>query len=251
MPRDADRAPTEADYLAAYDAEAFERPSVAVDVALISASEGALRVLLVERSEHPQRGRWALPGGFVAPNESLDEAAERVLAVKARLTGVFLEQLYTFGDPTRDPRTRVISVAYYALVDAATWDRAARDTEKLRVARLVVPWEGETGGPVEARDPDDRPLALAFDHEQILGMAVRRLRGKLDYAPIGFQLLPPQFTLRRLQDVHETILGRPLNKDSFRRRMLASGNLEATGEREECVGHRPAERYRIARRSAV
>ena len=104
--------------------------------------------------------------------------------------------------------------------------RAAADLRRVR-----VPWEGESGGPVEVVDPNGTPLRLAFDHAEIVGMAVKRLRGKLDYSPIGFQLLPELFTLRRLQDVHETILGRPLNKDSFRRKMVASGMIEATSSR--------------------
>jgi len=241
----------EAAFLEAYDPGRFERPSVAVDVALLSAAGGALHALVVRRDEHPARGRWALPGGFVGLEEPLEVAAGRVLASKAGLSGLFVEQLFTFGDPGRDPRTRVISVAYYALVDQARFGDAASRAEGLAVGRLVVPWEGETGGPVELRGPGERALPLAFDHAEILGMAVKRLRGKLDYAPIGFQLLPPSFTLLELQRVHETISGRPLNKDSFRRRMLASGWLEATGERQAEVDHRPAERYRFARRSAT
>jgi 8-oxo-dGTP diphosphatase len=172
-----------------------------------------------------------------------------VLADKAGVADVFVEQLYTFGAPGRDPRTRVISVAYYALVDAARL--ASGRGEGAVSGRIEVPWEGETGGPVEAVDADGRELPLAFDHADILGMAVKRIRGKLDYTPIGFQLLPDTFTLRRLQDVHATVLGRALNKDSFRRRMLATGLLEATGERETEVGHRPAELYRFVRRSAI
>jgi 8-oxo-dGTP diphosphatase len=114
-----------------------------------------------------------------------------------------------------------------------------------------VPWPGETGGPVEALGDDGAPLPLAFDHADILGLALKRLRGKIDYSPVGFQLLPPEFTLRQLQDVHEVVQGRALNKDSFRRRVLASGQLEATGERERDVSYRPAELYRFTRRSAV
>src|SRR5580704_4177937 len=107
---------TEAAFLAAYDPSKFERPSVTVDVALLSAFEGTLCTLLLRREDHPARGRWALPGGFVQMKESLDAAALRVLSNKTGLGSVFLEQLYTFGDPRRDPRTRVIAVAYYALV---------------------------------------------------------------------------------------------------------------------------------------
>ncbi|MDB2576877.1 NUDIX hydrolase [Planctomycetota bacterium] len=228
-------------FLAEYDASEFERPSVAVDVALLTVHEGGLRVLLVERVEPPQRGAWALPGGFVGMNESLDDAAARVLRDKGGLEGIFLEQLYSFGSPGRDPRTRVISVAYVALVDHARLEATGRP-----LAELQVPWEGEEGGPVQAEG-----MRLAFDHAEILGAAVKRLRGKLDYAALGFQLLPDRFTLRDLQTVHETILGRELNKDSFRRRMLATGLIEPTGEREQNVLHRPAELYRIHQASAV
>jgi len=241
----------EQEFLATYDAEAFDRPSVAVDVAILTVAEGRLEVALVRRSEHPHRGCWALPGGFVRMDESLDRAAARVLADKAGLRDVYLEQLYTFGNPERDPRTRVLSVAYYALVDPARLAERRPGDRALAFGRIAVPWEGETGGPVEVRDTEAGDMPLAFDHADILGTAVKRIRGKLDYTPIGFQLLPAAFTLRRLQDVHETVLGRLLNKDSFRRRMLASGLLEATGERETEVGHRPAELYRFTRRSAI
>lgn len=238
-------APPEAEdaaFLAAYDASRFPRPSVAVDVAVITLEGERLHALLVPRAEPPFRGRLALPGTFVRMDESLDAAAHRVLADKAGLRGVFVEQLYTFGALERDPRTRVISVAYVALVAK---ERLAED-ERHRFHPIEVPWEGETGGPIEIGEGQ-----LAFDHASILGMAVKRLRGKLDYTPIGFQLLPDEFTLRDLLRVHEVVLGRPLNKDSFRRRMLASGDLCATGTQEASVDHRPAELYRFARRSAV
>jgi 8-oxo-dGTP diphosphatase len=238
-------------FLESYDPNRFERLSVAVDVALVSASDGALRTLVVRRQEHPAKGKWALPGTFVGAAESLEAAAARSLAAKSGLAGLFLEQLYTFGDPKRDARTRVLSVAYFALVDFDRLAGASRASGEVAVGRVVVPWEGETGGPVDLVTDDDAPLQLAFDHAEILGMAVKRLRGKLDYTPVGFQLLPSSFTLLELQRVHETVLDRPLNKDSFRRRMLASGLLEATGERQADVDHRPAERYRFARRSAV
>jgi 8-oxo-dGTP diphosphatase len=229
--------------LASYDASKFDRPSVTVDVALLTVAERRLQTLVVRRAHHPFKGRFALPGGFVGIDEPLDRAADRVLCEKTGLSRVYLEQLYTFGDPQRDPRTRVITVAYYALVD-----RRQLGDELVTVS---VPWAGETGGPVELWSSSGQRLALAFDHADILGMAVKRIRGKLDYTPIGFQLLPDRFTLLDLQRVHETVLARPLNKDSFRRRMLASGLLEATGESEKDVDHRPAELYRFGRRSAV
>jgi 8-oxo-dGTP diphosphatase len=245
------REQSEVEFLETYSADAFQRPSVAVDVALLAVAEGALCALVVRRTEHPGRGRWALPGGFVGIAEGLDAAAERLLHAKAGLSDVFLEQLYTFGDPDRDPRTRVITVAHYALVDAVQFEAARGAARETCGARLEVPWEGETGGPVDCIGPDGRTLELAFDHADILGMAVKRIRGKLGYTPIGFQLLPPRFSLRQLQEVHETVLGQPLNKDSFRRRMLASGQLEATGDKQRDVGHRPAELYRFSKRSAV
>lgn len=237
-------ADSEEAFLESYDASLFERPSVTVDVVLITTEGEALRTLLVERAEHPCRGCWTLPGGFVGPEESLEAAAARVLEAKTGLRGIFLEQLYSFGRPDRDPRTRVITVAYYALV-------AAERLAGRRLASILVPWEGEAGGAVEVVGATGKPLKLAFDHGEILGMAVRRLRGKLNYSSIGFQLVPERFTLRQLQAVHETILGHPLNKDSFRRRQLASGALAATGEKERQVGYRPAELYRFIRPVAV
>jgi 8-oxo-dGTP diphosphatase len=245
------RGQTEDEFLKSYDPNAFERPSVGVDVALLAAFDRELYTMVVRRTDHPFRGRWALPGGFIRMDESLEAAARRVLRDRTGLRDVFLEQLYTFGDPRRDPRTRVLSVAYYALVDRARFAHVSGGRGDVAVARLSVPWEGETGGPVELLDANGAALPPAFDHADILGTAVKRLRGKLDYTPIGFQLLPETFTLFDLQKVHETVLGRPLNKDSFRRRMLASGLLEATGEAQKDVDHRPAELYRFTRRSAT
>lgn len=244
---------TEAAFLAAYDASAYERPSVAVDVVVLTADGGELRAVVHERREHPHRGRFALPGGFIRMEESLEQSARRVLRDKVGLEDVFLEQLYTFGAPKRDPRMRIVSVTYFALVDPARVARAApkEGSSGARLVRLSVPFTGETGGPVDAMGEDGKELPLAFDHALVLGTAVKRLRGKLDYTPVGFQLLPAEFTLRALQEVHETIRGESLNKDSFRRRMLASGLLEATGERESDVSYRPAELYRFTRRSAT
>jgi 8-oxo-dGTP diphosphatase len=273
MKRPAKKAPErdseEERFLEKYEAGAYARPSVTVDLVILTVLDNDLKVLLVQRNEHPFKGRWALPGGFVRVSddrkdqgEDLDAAARRELEEETGLSketagDFFLEQVKTFGRPGRDPRMRVISVAYYALVDRGRFE-GALDGASLRVARVDVPWEGETGGAVDVHVDDPRagalasPLAtLAFDHADILGTAVKRIRGKLDYSPIGFQLLPSTFTLLDLQRVHETVLGRPLNKDSFRRRMLASGQLEATGETEQAVGHRPAELYRFVKRSAV
>lgn len=250
---DADR--EEREFLQAYDPEEFDRPAVTVDTALLTVFDGGIHALLVRRREHPFRGHWALPGTFVGVGEGLEEAAIRALRRKAGrhafARDVYLEQLYTFGEPGRDPRMRIITVAYFALVDRQRFIDAVADTGEAAIGRLDIPWEGETGGPVQVIGEDGAPLETAFDHDGILGMAVKRLRGKLDYTPIGFQLLPERFTLRQIQDVHETILGRPLNKDSFRRRMLATGLLEATGRLERETAHRPAELYRFIRKAAV
>jgi 8-oxo-dGTP diphosphatase len=205
-------------FLEQYNPADFERPSVAVDVVILTVQNRQLEVVTVKRTEHPFLGCLSLPGGFVGITESLDAAAARLLKSKAKLEQVFLEQLYTFGGVSRDPRMRIIAVAYYALVPP----------EKLRGIQTHVV------------SPE---LTLAFDHNTILETALERIRGKLEYAPISTELLPERFTLRELQDVHETILGRKLNKDAFRRKILASGQLEPTGVLESGQGFRPAELF--------
>jgi 8-oxo-dGTP diphosphatase len=233
----------QAAFLASYDASAFPKPSVAVDVALLGIQSDSLRTLMVLRASHPDMGRWALPGGFVRMDESLDAAAARVLLEKAGIEGVYLEQLYTFGQPDRDPRMRIISVAYYALVERALLDRAPV-SEGSRLCTVRVPWAGEAGESVDLLDDLGDEIKTAFDHREMLGMAIKRLRGKLNYAPVGYALLPPEFTLLQLQRVHEIILGKRVNKDSFRRRMLASGELVQTGALQDGVDYRPAALYR-------
>jgi 8-oxo-dGTP diphosphatase len=234
----------EAEYLERYDPTAFERPSVAIDLVLMSVVDGVPAVLLIQRDEHPFRGRWALPGGFVGIGESLDDAARRVLADKAHMADAYVEQLYTFGAVNRDPRMRIISVAYFALLPADRFAAALKGAAGLTLARLTVPWAGEAGGPVDVHDAEGERFALAFDHEAILGVAMLRLRGKIDYSGVGFALLPDRFTLRALQDVHEAILDVSLNKPAFRRRMLDRGWIAPTGERETGASFRPAELYR-------
>jgi len=166
----------EAGFLAEYDAAEFPHPSLTVDVALLTATETALHALVLRRDRHPELGKWALPGGFVGLDEGLDEAAARVVREKAGLSGVFLEQLYTFGDPGRDPRTRVITIAYYALVPAERLTAAGvPGGDPADLARLEVPWVGDAGGPVEALDGSGRALPLAFDHADILGISATML----------------------------------------------------------------------------
>lgn len=236
---------TEDEFLASYDPAVFARPSVTVDLVLMTMVEGVPAALLRRREEHPFLGQWALPGGFVGIDEGLDEAALRLLGTEARLEDAYIEQLYTFGAPGRDPRTRVVTIAYFALLPADRFAAALKQSAELTLAELAVPWTGEVGGPVTACDDGGAALPLAFDHADILGLAIKRLRGKLDYSPIAFALLPELFTLRQLQDVHEAILGVRLNKPAFRRRMLDRGWLEGTGEREAGTSFRPAELYRF------
>ena len=200
-----------------------------VDVVIFTVREGALQVLLVRRGIEPFLGAWAIPGGFVTEGESLEDAAARELREETGVGEVFLEQLYTFGDPVRDPRGRVVTVAYYALVPAERTLAAGTDAAEARWWSIGA-----------------LPSPLAFDHAAILETAVTRLRGKLDYAPVGFELLPETFTLSELQAVHEAILGRPLDKRNFRKRMEAHPELRETEEWRRPAAGRPARLYRRA-----
>ena len=226
------------------DLAGYDRPAVTVDLVLMSIVERTPVALLMRRPIEPDLGKWALPGGFVRIDESLDDAARRVLRDKAHMADAYIEQLYTFGDLDRDPRARVITVTYFALLPPGRFGDALKSSPDLRLAEIIVPWADETGGPIEVTD-DSGPVALAFDHAAILGLAMLRLRGKLNYSTIGFALLPDAFTLRALQDVHEAILGTTLNKPAFRRRMLEKGWINPTGIRETGASFRPAELYRL------
>ncbi|TGQ30721.1 MULTISPECIES: NUDIX domain-containing protein [unclassified Mesorhizobium] len=238
---------SETDFLKDYDPSAFQRPSVAVDLVLLGLRDGRPTVLLLRRDQHPHAGRWALPGGFVGIDESLDAVAARVLREKAAIEGARIEQLYTFGAVDRDPRMRIISVANLVLLTEEAFEAAIRAMPALLPAAIHVPWTGEAGGAVNVLSLDNEKLTLAFDHADILAMAMLRLRGKLDYSDVAFALLPELFTLRQLQDVHEAILGTSLNKPAFRRRLLDKGWLTATGAYEAGTAYRPAELYRFQR----
>lgn len=227
--------------------DGHHRPSVAVDVVVLTVVDDALGLLVHRRPEPPFEGSWALPGAFVGAGESLDVTAARVLRAKAGLSDVWVEQLYTFSDPHRDPRSRVISVGHLALVDLHRVRTSLPEGAEVAVADVVVrPGDHGTHDNLAVHaELEGRPVDLAFDHERIVATAVTRLRGKLDYTPVGYQLLRDEFTLRELRRVHEVILGRELTAPNFRRSMLASGELEATGTRESDVEHRPAELYRF------
>jgi 8-oxo-dGTP diphosphatase len=214
---------------ATYDVSRYDRPSVTVDVVIFSILEEQLKVLLIKRKAWPCEGMWAIPGGFVQMNESLDEAAYRELVEETNVTReqIYLEQLYTFGDPGRDPRTRVITVAYFALVAADKLHPLAAD-DAIDVAWFSV----------------YHPPALAFDHAQILDYALTRLRYKLEYTAVGFQILPEKFTLRELQDAYEIILGAKLDKGNFRSKLRKTQVVEpVSGFRD--TGGRPARLYRF------
>ena len=211
-----------------YDASKYERPSVTVDVVMMSLRQRDLQVLLVKRRSWPYEGMWAIPGGFVNMDESLEAAARRELQEETNVQNVYLEQLYTFGDPGRDPRTRVITVVYFALLDS----------ERLQVKA------GDDAADVSWYSVYHLP-PLAFDHARILQYALDRLRGKLQYTQIAFNLLPEQFTLRELQRVYEIILHRKLDKRNFRKKILSTGILEDTDAKKMEGTHRPARLYRF------
>ena len=234
----------EARFLAAYDLAAFPRPSVTVDVALLTIVDGSFHAALVRRDEQPAMGRWALPGGFVRLDESLEDAVARVLRDKTGLHDVYTAQLATFGAVDRDPRGRIITVTYFALVPA---DRLAAELAagaRATLARLEVDEEGGNPGPVRAVGSAGT-IPLAFDHAAILGQAIGRLRGRLWYAPDAFALVPDEFTLLDLQETYEAILGGRVDKNSFRRRILASGLVFPVGRRRVGLRSRPAELFRF------
>jgi 8-oxo-dGTP diphosphatase len=204
----------------------YPRAALTVDCVVFGFDEGDLKVLLIERGLPPFKGRWALPGGFVRVDETVDAAARRELHEEAGLTNVFLEQLYTFGAVERDPRERVVSVAYYALVKLSEHDaKAATDAAK-------ASWF-----------PVSKVPKLAFDHADILQTAVERLQGKVRYQPIGFELLPPKFTLSQLQHLYEAVLGTDLDKRNFRKKVLSFGLLVPLKETQMLGRHRPAQLF--------
>jgi 8-oxo-dGTP diphosphatase len=207
----------------------YPRPALTVDCVIFGLDEGStLKMLLIQRALEPFKGAWALPGGFVDMEEDLEAAALRELEEETGVRDVFIEQLYSFGQPGRDPRGRVVSVAYYALVNLAQHPvEASSDADHVEWFEL------------------DQLPKLAFDHDQIVQVAINRLRGKVRYQPIGFELLPEHFTLSQLQKLHETILGvEELNKRNFRKRILDMGILEEVGK-QQGVAHRPAILYRF------
>ena len=213
---------------------AYPHPAVTTDIAVFTIRDDALQLLLIRRGSPPFQGAWALPGGFVDINEDLDACAARELAEETGLADLYLEQLYTFGAPGRDPRERVISVAYFALAPAAALSvQAGDDAADAAWFRL-----------------DELP-SLAFDHADIISKAHRRLVAKLDYSTIAFQFLPETFTLSELQRVYEILVDAEIDKRNFRKWALALEQIEATGEQRRRGNHRPARLYRLTDRARV
>ncbi|MFF0828066.1 NUDIX domain-containing protein [Brevibacillus sp. NPDC003359] len=285
------RGQTEQEYLEAYDVSQFERPSVTVDMLVFTVmdeleenyrklSPKSLKILLVKRGEHPYIGQWALPGGFVTPGESLEEAARRELRTETNVDDIYLEQLYTWGDVGRDLRTWVISTSYMALVDSSSLQlQAGDDAEEAEWYRIEDRWLKETKTATKDGSITERWLELrlvheseelsatikitktvtgrtvretreiveanniAFDHAKIIQYALERLRNKIEYTDIAFALMPELFTLSDLQQVYEVILGRELLAAAFRRK-LADKVLE-TNQYRKHAGHRPSKYFRF------
>ncbi|MBN1640454.1 MAG: NUDIX hydrolase [Anaerolineae bacterium] len=216
------------------DAKRYERPSVTVDTVLLSLRRGELQVLLVRRKHPPFEGMWAIPGGFVGNDESLDAAARRELAEETGIDDpkLRLQQLHAYGAPDRDPRTRVITVAYLAAVCAEE-----------------LPVRAGSDAAEAAWHPAHQPPPLAFDHAAILSRAVQQICREVQYSAAIFDLLPRAFTLTELQLAFEQVLGETLDKRNFRRKILSSGVVEATPNLSG-GDHRPARLYRCRRASA-
>lgn len=266
---------TEEEFLASYKPGDYPRPSVATDMVIFTVTdedednyrklpEKELRVLLVRRGGHPYLGWWALPGGFVRPTETTEEAAERELREETGVDQVYLEQLYTFSQPGRDPRTWVMSCSYMALVDnSQVAVRAGDDADDAAWFRLTFrPWEKDrcwelllSHGDVTLRAllavEEGKSFAhcrilenqgLAFDHARIIAYGLERLRGKLQYTDLAFHLMPEHFTLRQLQQVYEVVLDRELPTAAFRRKVV--GLVEETQQYTSNEGHRPSRLYK-------
>ncbi|MBU5670682.1 NUDIX hydrolase [Paenibacillus brevis] len=281
---------TEKEFLAQYRAGDYERPSLATDMVIFTVTdteadsyrrlpEKELRILLIRRGGHPYFGQWALPGGFVRPDETTEQAAARELQEETGVADVYLEQLYTFSDVGRDPRTWVISCSYMALIssdqmqlkagddaDAAVWFkltyRLLRERRevledgyaKTMEYELKLCAEGEELTAVVARTVTVRATStatnynillsegLAFDHAKIIACAMDRLRGKVDYTDIALHLMQERFTLTELQQVYEVILDKELLKAAFRRKVAHL--VEETDHYTENAGHRPSRLYR-------
>ncbi len=282
---------TEEQFLAAYNAKKYERPSVTVDMLIFTVTEEekknyrklpekVLRLLMIKRKDHPYLGQWALPGGFVKIDEGVDEAAIRELKEETNIDNIYMEQLYTWGEVHRDPRTRVISCSYMSLVDSSTLDIKARDdadaakwftvscklyqeqrtvTERghtlQRIYKLKLSNEEETLSAMikvvqtvaDKVTKIERSIVetdgIAFDHAKVIEYGIERLRSKIKYTNIAFNLMPELFTLTELQQVYETILDTELLKANFRRKI--ANMVVETNQYKKDAGHRPSKLFRF------
>lgn len=204
----------------------YERPALTVDVVIYTIKDNDLKVLLIKRKTQPFKNTWAIPGGFVKNGETLEFAATRELFEETNVKDIYLEQLYSFGDPNRDPRGWVVTVAYFALISSENLKISANTDAK------DVKWFSAYNLP-----------KLAFDHQKILDYALTRLRSKLEYTNVGFQLLHKKFTLTELQKTYEIILNKVLDKRNFRKKILSLDIIIALDEYKREGTHRPARLY--------
>ena len=205
----------------------YPHPAVTVDACLFTIQDELLKILLIKRATEPFKGDWALPGGFIHMDETLENAVARELKEETGAEGFYLEQLQTFGEIDRDPRERVISVAYFALAPAEHV-RLKADTDASDAAWFAL---------------DSLP-GLAFDHAFIVGKAVERIRAKVEYSTVAFKFLPPTFTIAEVQQAYESVLGRRIDKRNFRKWLLARELIDPTGEKRQ-GSHRPAQLYKL------
>ncbi len=204
----------------------FPRPSITIDCVVFGYDGDAVSLLLINRKEAPFKNMWTLPGGFLFLEETGEECAQRILKQKTGLNNLFLEQLYTFTDVQRDPRGRVISIAYYTLVNP-------------KLFSLVL---GDAANDIKWFDANKIPKT-GFDHKEIIKVALSRLKAKVTYQPIGFELLEKQFTLTEIQFLYESILERTIDKRNFRKRMLESKVIKATGAKRTGLKNRAPELF--------
>lgn len=266
-----DNSSFEQNFLNNYDSSKYEKLSVTVDILLFTiinellnkrkGSVGSLNILLVKRDSYPFKDCWALPGGFIKIDESLEEAAYRKLKEETNITeNIYLEQLYTFGKVNRDPRMRIISSSYMALTDVfnidntkvsknAKWFEIKRTKTDSNILITLENYENnikiEFKCIISNKDIEIKYLSenkLAFDHGEILYTALNRLEGKVFYTDIAFNLLPKEFTLSELQNIYEIILGSKLDKSNFRKKII--NLVEKIDSSEDNVAHRPANKYR-------
>ncbi len=254
---------TEREFLSKYDPEKYEHPSVTVDTLIFTVDKGdeedRLRILLIQRGDHPFLHKWAIPGRFVGMRESVDQAAARELKEKTGLNpeDIYLEQLYTWGDVDRDPRTRIISISYMALIPGEMFARGSRENRDSTAPaggntqdpeKAAWYWVGIRAGSLRLWNEDGELTLedLAFDHGRMIRLALERMKNKVFYTDIAFKLLPDKFTFSELQRLYEAILGEKLHAPNFRRDMEKWVEQTQEIHRPQRAG-KPARYYRQKR----